>query len=207
MDPASQLDAAIARIRDRTGRRPRTGRLHDVADEAAGTIDTDDAIGFDPRPVLRALADHHAPAVVMGQVAGILHGSAELTGDLDLLWSGLPADAPAMVAAFGAIDAHVTDDDGVAVSLTDGFDLPKALFRTTTAAGDCCTPRLDWKGLDVAAFIDRALTTEIDGFEVRYLRIEDLIAMRRVSGRPKDLRRVVELEQIASIEGSARPRG
>jgi hypothetical protein len=55
---------------------------NDDADETVGTIESDDAAGFDPLPVLRALHSHGAPAVVMGQVAGILHGSVELTGDL-----------------------------------------------------------------------------------------------------------------------------
>lgn len=40
-----------------------------------------DAIEFDPFPLLRALHRHGAEAVVIGQVAGILHGSQELTGD------------------------------------------------------------------------------------------------------------------------------
>ncbi len=204
VEPEARLDVAIGRIAARTAGRSASARTHDAADDTFGTIESDDAIGFDPRPVLLALAERRAPAVVMGQVAGILHGSTELTGDLDLLWSGLPVDAPSMGLAFGALNARMTYDDGVAVSVADAFGLPKALFRTPTAAGDCCTPRLDWKGLDVAAFIDRALTAEIGGFVFRYLRLDDLIAMRRAAGRPKDLRRAAELERIATA-GDSRP--
>jgi hypothetical protein len=35
----------------------------------------------------------------MGQVAGIVHGSRELTGDLDLLWDGDRGQAPALAVA------------------------------------------------------------------------------------------------------------
>jgi hypothetical protein len=47
----------------------------------------------------------------------------------------------------------------------------------------------------VRDFLDRALTAS-DGFDVHYLRREDLILMRRAVGRPKDLRRAVELERL-----------
>ncbi|MFF4038657.1 hypothetical protein [Streptomyces sp. NPDC001816] len=55
------------------------------ADDVAGTFATDGALGFDPIPFLRALCEARSHAVVIGQVAGIMHGSIELTGDLDLL--------------------------------------------------------------------------------------------------------------------------
>jgi hypothetical protein len=117
---------------------------HDDADETVGTIESDDAAGFDPLPVLRALHGHGSRAVVIGQVAGILHGSAELTGDLDLLWSGHERDASAMAAAFDALSAELTDEEGSPVHVRSAFSLPKVLFRTSSAVGDCCTPRLPW---------------------------------------------------------------
>ena len=196
---AGRLHAAIRAIAEHTQGRLPAGTAHGDADESVGTIESDDAVGFDPLPVLRALAEHDARAVVMGQVAGILHGSAELTGDLDLLWSGTERDRPAMSAAFGALQARLTDDDGVPADLADAFALPKVLFRTATAAGDCCTPRLPWKGLDVASFIERAAVADVDGFAVRYLRVEDLVAMRLAAGRPKDLRRAAELQRMAAL--------
>jgi hypothetical protein len=76
------------------------------------------------------------------------------------------------------------------------FALPKVLFRTPSASGDCCTPRLPWGDLDVEAFLGRAVSTEIDGSLVRYAAMDDLIAMRRSSGRAKDLRRLEELERL-----------
>ncbi len=200
ISPGERLHIAIARVAQATGQRPPTQVSHQDADDDQGSIATDDAIGFDPIPVLRALERYGARPVVMGQVAGILHGSEELTGDLDLLWSGRPADAPAMAAAFRSLDARLTDDGGVPAEDEHAFALPKVLFRTATAAGDCCTPRLPWKGLPIDEFIARAVTDEVDGVIVRYLTIDDLIAMRLLAGRPKDLRRATELQRI--VRGS-----
>jgi hypothetical protein len=180
-----------------------TGRSHDDADEATGTVDTDDAYGFDPLPLLQALHEHGARVAVIGQVAGIMHGSQELTGDLDLLWDGASEQAPALAAAFGSVMASLTDDDGVSVDCTPAaFGLPKLLFRCPTCCGDCCTPALPWGELPVAEFLTRCrVVTAREGFEIRYLDRLDLIWMRRAVGRIKDLRRADELEQLASLGG------
>jgi hypothetical protein len=198
--PAQRLRTALERIADRTRGRTRTGVTHDTADATIGTIASDDAIGFDPLPLLRTLSTFGAPVVVIGQVAGILHGSTELTGDLDLLWSGDERDAAAMAAAFDAAGAELLTDGGDPIGAEAAFALPKTVFRCRSAAGDCCTPRLPW-GIDVSPFAARARSTEIDSISIRYLAVDDLIAMRRVSARLKDLRRIAELERLARAGG------
>jgi len=86
--PVRRLREALRRLADQTRGRPPTGLTHHDADDDTGTAGTDDAAGFDPLPLLRALDLAGARVVVIGQVAGIMHGSRELTGDLDLLWDG-----------------------------------------------------------------------------------------------------------------------
>src|SRR5690242_7959228 len=81
-----RLEDAVRRLGEATAGRKRRGVRHEDADDVTGTAATDDAIGFDPLPLLRALHAHGAVVAVIGQVAGIMHGSRELTGDLDLLW-------------------------------------------------------------------------------------------------------------------------
>ena len=138
--PVGRLLAAMGRLADETRGRPRTGLTHEDADDVTGTAGTDDAAGFDPLPLLRALDRAGARVVVIGQVAGIMHGSRELTGDLDLLWDGDAAQAGSLAAVFAASSARLTDDDGVCVRCEPAaFRLPKVLFRTATASGDCCT--------------------------------------------------------------------
>lgn len=194
---ASRLQDAVRRTAEATRDRARVGRSHDDADDTEGTIACDDAIGFDPLPLLRRFDEYGVRVVVMGQVAGILHGSTELTGDLDLLWSGDSADAPALSAAFDAVGALLSDDDGVPLpSSADAVALPKFQFRAATVAGDCCTPRLPWGRLDIQAFLARAESTVVEGARVHYLDRQDLIAMRLAVGRPKDRRRAAELQGL-----------
>jgi hypothetical protein len=162
-------------------------------------VATDDALGFDPFPLLRALDRHGARAVVIGQVAGIMHGSRELTGDLDLLWDGDPAQADALAAALASVSAELTDADGAPVACgLAALALPKVLFRSACASGDCCTPALPWGGLPVTGFLRRCqVATAAGGWQIRYLARADLITMRQAAGRVKDLRRAAELRQLA----------
>ena len=82
--PFDRLQDAVARLAELTRGRVPGGRSHQDADDQIGTADTDDAIGFDPMPLLRTLDGHSGRVVVIGQVAGILHGSQELTGGLSV---------------------------------------------------------------------------------------------------------------------------
>ncbi|WP_020573383.1 hypothetical protein [Actinopolymorpha alba] len=196
-DSIGRLREAIRRLAEFNRERTPTGVPHDDADEVVGTMASDDAFGFDPFPLLRALDDAGARVVVMGQVAGILHGSTELTGDLDLLWDGDVVQAPALAAAFARVGAVLTDDSGVVVPCAaQAFTLPKVQFRSPSASGDCCTPALPWGDLPVTRFLGRCqMAVADDGTVVRYLNRDDLIRMRLAVGRVKDLRRVEELQR------------
>ncbi len=193
-----RLEEAVRRLAEVTAGRQRSGLSHEDADDVTGTAATDDAIGFNPLPLLRALHQYGAVVAVMGQVAGIMHGSRDLTGDLDLLWDGDPGQAPALAAAFAAAGASLADADGRPVPCSAGsFGLPKMLFRSALASGDCCTPALPWGDLPVAGFLARCrVAAAADGLVVRYLDRTDLIRMRRAVGRPKDVRRADELARL-----------
>jgi hypothetical protein len=198
-EPLQRLRVAVQRIREHVGTRPPRGVSHDDADDVVGTIDCDDAAGFEPMILLEALDRHGARAVVIGQVAGILHGSQELTGDLDLLWAGDARSAARFAGAFADVEASLFDDDGAPVPVgRDAFALPKVLFQSAGASGDCCTPALPWGALDVLGVLDRAEAVSEHGVTVHYASLADLVAMRRASGRPKDLRRADELARLAA---------
>ncbi|MFI6294350.1 hypothetical protein ACIBEJ_22360 [Nonomuraea sp. NPDC050790] len=194
--PLVRLRAAARRTRELALDRGGTGLAHQDADDEVGTIGTDGALGFDPFPLLESLHRHGVRAVVIGQVAGIMHGSTELTGDLDLLWDGSPGHAPALAAAFAAVGARLADGGE---PVPESFLHPKVPFTSPGAGGDCCTPALPWGGLEVRECLDRALTAAgPDGLEVHYVSSADLIRMRRAIGRPKDLRRAAELAALSA---------
>ncbi|PPS91353.1 hypothetical protein [Streptomyces sp. MH60] len=128
---ALRLRRAITRTRQATRDRAPAGcRPEEAADDVRGTFATDGALGFDPFPFLRALHDAGSQAVVIGQVAGLLHGSTELTGDLDLLWDGTPDEARALRAALAACGCTELPDLG----------REQTGYRVTGADGACAPP-------------------------------------------------------------------
>jgi len=200
--PVLRLEQAVERGKAASLGRIPIGVGHGDATEDVGTFATDDAIGFDPFPVLRAMHVAGVHVVVMGQVAGIMHGSMELTGDLDLLWSGEASEAEGLAVAFRALGAALTDDNGKTL-MCDGQALvvPKVDFRTTSASGDCCTPQLPWGPLPIKDYIaNSCVASRADGTLIRFVSREALVAMRLAVGRSKDLRRAAEL-----LEGDHRP--
>lgn len=181
------LRQAVRRTQEATRGRAATGRGPEEADDVAGTYSTDGALGFDPLPLLRALHEAGSGAVVIGQVAGIMHGSTELTGDLDLLWDGSPEERRALHEALGAAGCTALPE----------LDRPQVEYRVPGVSGDLCTPALPWGDMDVTACLAGAVSTyDPAGFVIRYVDLDDLIRMRRALARPKDLRRAAELDAL-----------
>ncbi|WP_328885599.1 hypothetical protein [Streptomyces sp. NBC_00316] len=184
---ALRLRQAIRRTRDVTRERAATGLRPEDADDLAGTFATDGALGFDPLPFLRALHEAGSHAVVIGQVAGIMHGSTELTGDLDLLWDGTPEQEYSLRNALAASGCSALPD----------LDRAQVAYQVTGAGGDLCTPALPWGSMDVTPCLTRAVSAQDpSGFTIRYVALDDLIRMRRALGRPKDHRRADELQRL-----------
>ncbi|MFL5995541.1 MAG: hypothetical protein ACJ736_14740 [Streptomyces sp.] len=184
---AVRLRQAVRRTRVVTRERVATGRGSEEADDVAGTFATDGALGFDPMPFLRALHEAGSQAVVIGQVAGIMHGSVELTGDLDLLWDGTPEQAHALRNALAAAGCTHLPDLGRS----------QVAYQVASASGDLCTPALPWGDMDTTSCLARAVSVrDPAGFTIRYAALDDLIHMRRALGRPKDCRRADELARL-----------
>ena len=197
--PIDHLKAVCEEIRAQTeARRPR-GVRHDAADAEVGTFGSDDAIGFDPLPMLAAMHATECNYAVFGQVAGILHGSADPTGDLDILWDGSVHAVDKMAREFEGAGVVLRDEDFKLVEPADyraALAGAKVYFEGLGCAGDLCTPRLRWGALNVTAFLDRKLWAHSDELAVPYLSLDDLLTMRTAVLGAKHARRVRELELL-----------
>jgi hypothetical protein len=153
---------------------------------------------FSPVELLRRLVAGSVDFVVVGGVAATAHGSVAFTQDLDISYApdsdnlGRLGD---VLVSIGARLRGVTDD---VPFVPDG----RTLRRTRVLTLD--TP-LGWVDLqpDGAPVYERlrarALVTDLGGVEVRVASLEDLIAMKKAAGRPKDLVAVEELEAIQRL--------
>lgn len=199
--PIDHLRQVCENGRAQTTGRASSGVRHDDADADAGTFATDDAIDFDPFPMLALMQTTGADYAVFGQVAGILHGSSEPTGDLDLLWDGSPDAVDAIASAFEAAHVVIRDEHFEPVNPANyrqALSGAKVYFEGLHCAGDLCTPRLRWGSLDVEAFLRRKVWVHADALSVPYISLEDLVTMRKALPGAKHERRALELARLSA---------
>lgn len=161
-------------------------------------IDLDLGPSLELRALVELLDRHAVDFLVIGGIAGIIHGSAHPTYDLDVLYARDDKNLERMAAALREIH----------VSLIDApKDLPFQVDVRSLAAGSNFTFESDLGRFDILGHADgmrdyetmRADSTLEDlwGFTVRTSSIPDLIRMKRAAGRPKDKAMAEELIAIA----------
>ncbi|MDP9293432.1 MAG: hypothetical protein M3O90_03240 [Actinomycetota bacterium] len=150
--------------------------------------------------LLRRLVDARVDFVVIGGIAAIAHGSPQITQDLDIAYAGDADNLDRLGEALVALGARlrgVTDDvpfvpDGPTLRHTrvltlDTPDGPLDLLAEPDASGGYARLRAN------------AIEAAVSGVTVRIAGLEDLIAMKKAAGRPKDRVYVEELEAIRRL--------
>jgi hypothetical protein len=155
-------------------------------------------------PIFEALNRGQSRYLVVGGLATVLHGFARLTADVDLLIDlraeeahrtlaalvgvGLRPRAPVDALAFAdeALRSSWIRDKGMRVfSLWD----PLQPMREVDLFVEC--------PLDFDAAYARGEVVQLTQTTVRIAAIEDLVALKRLAGRPQDLMDIEALERIA----------
>jgi hypothetical protein len=150
--------------------------------------------------LLKALTEGGVEFVIVGGIAAVAHGSPQVTQDLDIAYAADESNLErlgAVLVGLGATLRGVTDD---VPFVPDGRTLRSTrLLTLDTRAGR----------LDVLAEPDgsggyarlraNAIEATVAGTTVRIAGIEDLIAMKKAAGRPKDQIYIEELETIRRL--------
>ena len=147
--------------------------------------------------ILRGLLDAGVRFVLIGGLASQVHGSPSLTGDVDVCFALDGGNLGRLAAALKSLAA-------IRRELPTGTSAPidaRALragdvFTLTTSYGDLDLLAHPDPGLDFEALSERSIGAEVLGVEVRVASLEDLIAMKRAAGRPKDR---IELEILGAL--------
>ena len=146
---------------------------------------------------LKRLSEHGVEFVVVGGLAGVIHGSCLVTEDVDVC---APFDLPNLSKVVAAIrDLHprhrmnpghppLPDDPASLV----GF---KNLYLVTDLGQIDFLSEITGVG-DYAEVSHQTLAVELEGVSCRVLNLDALIRARRALGRPKDLQAAAELEAI-----------
>ena len=155
---------------------------------------------LDPEPMLRALVARGVDFVVIGGIAAVLHGSARLTYDLDLCFAPDPVNLSALGDVLVALDARLRGVDDPVPFVPDAATLRRIEVLTlTTRLGDLDVLARPAGAPSYEGLRRRAERYDLGDFSVLVASVEDLIAMKRAAGRPKDVADVAELEAILRL--------
>ena len=143
---------------------------------------------FRPTALLRRLVDGGVDFVVVGGLAAIGHGSAAITRDLDITYAPDETNVERLQEVLVALDARPRIPDGRRILTLDTPDGWIDLVPQHHGAPVYEQLRA------------RAIPADVAGVEVHIASLDDLIAMKKAAGRPKDLVAVEELEAIQRLQ-------
>jgi hypothetical protein len=150
---------------------------------------------------LRLLGEYEVDCVIVGGVAGAIHGSSLLTNDLDVCYARDPANLKRLAEALQSVRARLRNAPEGLPFVLDHETLKRGLnFTFTTDIGD-----LDLLGEvrgvgEYDEVLAGSLTFELFGYRFAVINIGKLIIAKRSAGRHKDLLALPELEAIQEAQ-------
>jgi hypothetical protein len=148
--------------------------------------------------MLAGLVQAHVKFVVVGGVAGALHGAERVTNDLDIVYDALDqANVRSLADLLATWEAYPREVERGLPFIMDHRTLHSAPTLTlVTREGDLdVLDRVEGVG-DYAAAAKRSDLVEAFGIEFRILDLPTLIRAKRATGRPKDREALLELEVL-----------
>jgi hypothetical protein len=156
--------------------------------------------------LLGALHAHHVRFVLIGGLAMIAQGSDAITRDVDIYYARDPDNLTALAQALAPLHPRLRGADENLPFRWDARTLRSGLnFTLSTDAG-----AIDLLGEAAGAepfeaLWNRSSEMELFGVPVRVASVEQLIAMKRAAGRPKDQVHLLELERLRALQSEAAP--
>jgi len=153
---------------------------------------------LDPVRIFEALQRHAVEYLTIGGVAVNVHGHVRNTRDVDILIEWTEENMRRLAGALGDLDATLfgVDADLLDIDPRNPDDLfSGGNFTLRTAAGglDLFDPDEVPGGLPYDEMRPRAVEAVVQGIRIRAVGFDDLIRLKRESGRDRDLEDVATL--------------
>jgi hypothetical protein len=146
---------------------------------------------FQPGAIIRTLGEHGVRHVVVGGLAGVLHGAPVNTNDADICPDPDPENLDRLAAALREMDARIrthAEPDGVAFAADRHVLARMAMLNLVTRYGDF---DISFKPAATEGFpelVEHAVDYDVNGTIVKVAALDDVIRSKETANRPKDQR-------------------
>lgn len=151
---------------------------------------------LDAEHILAALAQNGVDYVIVGGIAAQAHGHVRTTFDIDVFPRPEPDNLRRLAEALNELEARTLNEGSEGLAI-DAAMLPRATlwqFDTRHGAIDVLHDAPGAPAYDELR--RRALEIELDGIRLSVAARDDLISMKRASGRPVDLEDLAALTEL-----------
>jgi hypothetical protein len=150
---------------------------------------------LDPERIFAVLDAHRVEYVVIGGLAVQVHGHVRMTNDVDLIPAPTPRNLERLAAALTELDARVLNPGSEELGI-DAQMLPRAtLWQLSTPHGDIDVLHDAPGAAPFSELRERALVIAVGERPIPIAGRDDLIRMKRASGRPVDLADIAALTE------------
>lgn len=159
---------------------------------------------LDARGIFEVLSRHAVEYVVIGGIAVQVHGHRRTTKDLDIVPDPSAENAERLAAALAELEARPREVPGAGPPTAEQLRMAPIVPPLSTRHGELRVLNDVPGAAPYGELRERAIVLELDGIPLAIAGRDDVIAMKRASGRESDLR---DIEFITALEDEARDQG
>lgn len=147
--------------------------------------------------LLPVLVNAQVQFILVGGLAGVVHGAARLTYDVDLVYARDRINLERLASALAPYQPYLRDAPPNLPFQLDLTTLRQGLnFTLTTSLGDIDLLGEVAGGGTYLTLLSLSLPVDAFGVTFRCVNLPTLIQLKRAAGRPKDLEAIAELETL-----------
>jgi predicted nucleotidyltransferase len=147
--------------------------------------------------VVRVLVEEGVRFILVGGMAGIAHGSARLTEDLDVVYARDPENIKLLATALAPFHPYPRGAPPGLPFLWDAETIRRGLnFTLTTDLGWVDILGEIAGGGSYDQLVSESRPLRLFGIDCLCLNLDSLIRTKRAAGRPKDFEAIAELEAL-----------
>jgi hypothetical protein len=147
----------------------------------------------DVQQLLESLNRYHVRYLLIGGMAGVVHGHIRTTQDMDLWIKNELENTKALIRALSENDVAGSD---LLLNMPLIFGYTSVRFGMSGFELDLGHALKVFSEADFDACYERALLADLDGVSFPVIQLRDLITEKEATGRRKDLADVEELQRI-----------